>query len=127
MNLKPRNYIWSDFYSHVISLGEHTFSWNAIFRRMVATKAFIPRWMNVVRAISEEGFGRIAYHKKILFNLNSDPQFRAYFDQESTELPQFYVNMIKKDLGPLSRWLPEDAIYHDQNAYLKSIAKRIAV
>jgi hypothetical protein len=27
--------------------------------------------------------------------------------------------MMKKDLGPLWEWLPEGAIYHDQNAYYK--------
>jgi hypothetical protein len=127
MNLKPRNYSWPDFYSHIISLGEHTFSWSAISRRMIATKAFIPRWMNVVRAISEEGFGRIAYNKKILSSLNSDTQFRSYFEQESNELPKFYMEMIKNDLGPLLPWLPEGAISHDQNAYFKSLSKRIAV
>jgi len=127
MNLKPKNYTWPEFYSHVISLGEHTFSWKAIINRLVATNSFIPRWMNVVRAISEEGFGRIAYNKEILKQLNSDSQFNAYFEKETTELPQFYINMIKKDLGPLSKWLPEEAIYHDQNAYLKSMATRIAV
>ena len=24
------------------------------------------------------------------------------------------------DLGPLWQWLPENALYHDENAYLKS-------
>jgi hypothetical protein len=33
-------------------------------------------------------------------------------------IPQFYVNKIKQDLGPLWEWLPEGAIYHDHNAYL---------
>jgi hypothetical protein len=127
MNLKPINYSWIEFYSHIISLGEHTFSWNAIFRRLIATKAFIPRWMNVVRAISEEGSGRIAYNKKILMNLNSNAKFRAYFEQETTQLPQFYKDMIKNEMGPLWEWLPEGAIFHDQNAYLKTMAKRIAV
>jgi hypothetical protein len=127
MNIKPKNYSWQEFYTHIISLGEHTFSWNAILRRMIATKAFIPRWMNVVRAISEEGFGRIAYHKKILMQLNSDANFRAYFEQETMELPQFYKDMVRNEMGPLWSWLPEGAIYHDQNAYIKTMEKRIAV
>ena len=127
MNVKPSNYSWNEFYSHIISLGEHTFSWSAIFKRLKATKAFIPRWMNVVRAISEEGFGRVAYNKEILMRLNSDVKFRDYFEQETTELPRFYLNIIKKELGPLWAWLPEGALFHDQNAYLNSIAERIAV
>ena len=127
MNVKPMNYSWTEFYSHIIGLGEHTFSWTAIVKRLAATKAFIPRWMNVVRAISEEGFGRVAYNKKILSLLNSDIKFRDYFEQETTELPQFYKNIIKDELGPLWYWLPDGAIFHDQNAYLKTTAERIAV
>lgn len=127
MNVKPINYSWPEFYSHIIDLGEHTFSWSAILKRLVATKAFIPRWMNVVRAISEEGFGRVAYNKKILKQLNTDKKFRDYFEQETTELPQFYLNLMKEELGPLWDWLPEGAIFHDQNAYLNSVEERIAV
>jgi hypothetical protein len=127
MNVKPINYSWTEFYSHIIDLGEHTFSWSAILKRLVATKAFIPRWMNVVRAISEEGFGRVAYNKKILKLLNTDKKFRDYFEQETTELPQFYLNLMKEELGPLWDWLPEGAIFHDQNAYLNSVEERIAV
>jgi hypothetical protein len=127
MNIKPMNYSWPEFYSNAIGLGEHTFSWGAIMRRLIATHAFIPRWMNVVRAISEEGFGRIAYNKSILMQLNSDHKFREYFEQETTELPTFYRDMIKNEMGPLWDWLPAGAIYHDQNAYLKTMAKRIAV
>ncbi len=128
MNIKPKNYSWPEFYSHIINLGEYTFSWSAIIKRLIATNAFIPRWMNVVRAVSEEGFGRVAYNKKILKQLNSDNKFRDYFEQETTELPQFYYDIIENELGPLKRWLPEGAIFHDQNAYLlKNLAQRIAV
>ena len=127
MNVMPLNYSWTEFYSHVIDLGEHTFAWSAIIKRMMATKAYIPRWMNVVRAISEEGFGRVAFNKEILKRLNSDMKFRDFFEQETTELPPFYINMIKKELGPLWEWLPEEAIIHDQNAYLKAEEERIAV
>ncbi len=127
MNVKPLNYSWPDFYSNIISLGEHTFAWKAIMKRMIATKAFIPRWMNVVRAVSEEGFGRVEYNKKILQQLNSDNKFRNYFEQGTSELPEFYRNMINIDLGPLRQWLPAGAMYHDENAYLNSREKRIAV
>jgi hypothetical protein len=127
MNVKPYNYSWTEFYSHIISLGEHTFSWGAIINRLIATKAFIPRWMNVVRAISEEGSGRVAYNKEILKQLTSDTKFRNYFEQETTDLPQFYIDMIKKELGLLWNFLPQGAMYHDQNAYLKSSIERIAV
>jgi hypothetical protein len=127
MNVKPINYSWAEFYSNIIDLGKHTFSWSAIFKRLIATKAFIPRWMNVVRAISEEGFGRVAYNKEILKNLISDTKFRDYFEQQTNELPQFYLDMLKKELGHLWEWLPEGAVFHDQNAYLKKQPERLAV
>ncbi len=127
MNIKPKNYSWQEFYSHVINLGEYTFSWKAIVKRLIATNAFIPRWMNVVRAVSEEGFGRISFNKTILDNLNSDFQFRDYFEQETTELPQFYHDIIKNEIGPLWHWLPDGALFHDQNAYLNAQEERIAV
>ena len=127
MNVKPLNYSWTEFYSRVISLGEHTFAWKAILKRLIATKTFIPRWMNVVRAVSGEGFGRVAYNKDILNRLNTDFKFRDYFEQKTTELPEFYFESIKNDLGPLWNHLPEGAIYHDVNAYLKSERKRIAI
>jgi hypothetical protein len=127
MNVIPANYSWPEFYSHVIDLGKHTFSWKAIARRMVATKATIPRWMNVVRAISEEGFGRIRFNEEIYKSLKNEAKFRDYFEQETTELPQFYKDFIKDELGPLWNWLPEGAMYHDPNAYLETVEQRVAV
>ena len=120
MNVKPQNYTWPDFYAHVIDLTRYTFSWRAILNRFHATRGMIPRWMHVVRAVSSEGFGRIQYHTDVRRRLDTDAQFRRYFEQETTELPQFYVDLVRKDLGALWEWLPEGAMYHDPNAYLKS-------
>jgi hypothetical protein len=76
--------------------------------------------MNLVRAVSTEGFGRLKYHRAIRKRLDQDRQFLLYFEQETTELPRFYVNLAREDLGPLWEWLPEGALYHDPNAYSKS-------
>lgn len=73
-----------------------------------------------MRAISTEGSGRLKYYRKIRKFLNEDVQFRAFFEGETGVIPQFYVDMLKKDLGKLWQFLPEGAIYHDPNAYLKS-------
>jgi hypothetical protein len=127
MNVKPINYSWLEFYSQIIGLGKHTFSWKAIAKRLIATKATIPRWMNVVRAISEEGFGRIRYNEEIYKQLKSDNGFRSYFEQETSELPQFYKDFVRAEMGPLWEWLPEGAMFHDPNAYLNSVEQRVAV
>jgi hypothetical protein len=120
MNLKPKNYSWRDFYDRVIDLTRYTFSWRAIVNRFRATRMAIPRWMNVVRALSSEGSGRLAYYTELRRRLDTDRDIQRYFDQETTDLPAFYVDQVRKDLGPLWEWLPDGALYHDSNAYRNS-------
>jgi hypothetical protein len=119
MNVKPKNYEWIDFYDRVIDLTEYTFSKKAIYRRFMAVSDFTSKWMNVMRAISNEGYGRIRFYKMIRKNLQEDRSFRAYFEGETTQLPKLYKDIIRKDLGMWERWLPETALEHDQNAYLQ--------
>jgi radical SAM family protein len=126
MNVRPRNYSWHDFYDHVIDLTGYSFSWEAIFRRFRSTRGLTSRGMNLVRAVSTEGFGRLGYHRDVRRRLDKDRQFLPYFEQESAELPQFYLDLVRKDLGPLWEWLPEGALQHDPNAYAKSERSRQA-
>ncbi len=121
MNVKPKNYSYPEFYEHLVDLLRHSFSKKAIARRFKANKSSVPKWMNMIRAISSEGWGRVKYFTKIGMLLETDKQFRMYFEQETDIIPQFYVNKIKEDLGQLWEWFPEEAIYHDHNAYLNSI------
>lgn len=120
MNVRPKNYGWSAFYDRVIDLTRYSFSWRAIGRRLAANREAIPRWMNVVRAISSEGFGRARYYSTVRRLLDSDPSVRRYFEGESETLPGFYVEQVRRDLGPLWRFLPEGALHHDHTAYLKT-------
>jgi hypothetical protein len=120
MNVKPKNYTWSEFYDHVIDLTQYTFSWRAIANRYRANRTTIPKWMNVLRAVSTEGFGRIKYYKEVRKRLDTDVSFRRYFDQETDELPEFFVDRVRRELGPLYQWLPEGSINHDPHAYLKA-------
>ncbi|HEX4575147.1 MAG TPA: radical SAM protein [Gemmatimonadales bacterium] len=122
MNVKPKHYTWAEFYDHVIDLTKYSFSWRAIANRCRATPAMIPRWMNVVRAVSSEGFGRIKYHTEVRQRLEGDVQVGRYFEQSTAELPAFYADQVRRDLGPLWPWLPPGALYHDHTAYLESEA-----
>jgi hypothetical protein len=127
MNLKPKNYEWVDFYDKVIDLTEYTFSKKAIYKRFAATSGFTAKWMNFMRAVSSEGFGRIKFYKAVRKNLIGDRSFRSYFEGESKQLPRFYRDIIQKDLGIWYKWLPEGALVHDENAYLhKSTNKSLA-
>jgi hypothetical protein len=127
MNVRPKNYEWREFYDNLIDLVAYSFSWRGIWRRFKGTSGIIPRWMNVLRAVSTEGWGRLRYYTEIRRRLDADPQFRPYFEQESTVLPQFYIDMVKKELGPLWDWLPEGGLYHDPYAYLKSQTTTVQV
>ena len=126
MNVRPRNYSWHDFYDHIIDLTEYSFSWRALSRRFYSTPGLTPRVMNLVRTVSTEGFGRLKYHRAIRKRLDQDRQFLPYFEQETTELPQFYLDLVRQDLGPLWEWLPKGALDHDPNAYSKSEWSRTA-
>ncbi|MBI2402438.1 MAG: radical SAM protein [Gemmatimonadetes bacterium] len=122
MNVRPRHYDWRTFYDHVIDLTRYSFSWRAIARRFAATRETIPKWMNVVRAVSSEGSGRIRHYTTVRRLLDTDRSVRDYFEGESTELPRFFEDRIRRDLGPLWEFLPEGALSHNPLAYLESTA-----
>jgi hypothetical protein len=118
MNVRPEGYGWTELYDETIKLTEYTFSWRAIAARFAATHTAIPKWLNFVRAVSSEGFGRLRYYKEVRRRLDTDRPLRAYFEQETRVLPDFYLDQIRKDLGDLYPWLPPEALSHDENAYL---------
>ena len=118
MNVRPKNYEWGPFYDRVIDLTRHTFSWRAVARRLRANREAIPRWMNVVRALSSEGHGRTEYYRTVRRLLESDPSVRDYYSARSTELPEFFARRIQRDLGAFWPHLPSGALSHDHYAYL---------
>ena len=118
MNVRPRNYAWPEFYDHVIDLTRHTFSARAIARRFRALRGALPRWMNVLRAVSSEGWGREAYFRRVRRRLDTDRGMRRFFEQETTQIPAFYTDRIRRDLGRFWHWLPPGSLSHDPNTTL---------
>ncbi len=127
MNLKPKNYEWHDFYDKIINLTEFSFSASSIFRRFRANPRITAKLMNVMRAISSEGYGRIRFFKKIKNNLRQDESFRNFFAGETSVLPLFYKDIIQKSMGSWWHWLPPHALAHNPNAYLAKTLKKAAV
>jgi len=120
MNVRPLNYDWPGFYDQVIDVTRHSFSRRMILKRFAATREWAPRWLNVVRAISTEGRGRIRYFSEVRRLLDGDRQFRSFFEQETTEIPEFFVQRIRRALGQFWNWLPDGALRHNPNAYLEA-------
>jgi hypothetical protein len=120
MNVRPKNYEWTQFYDNMIDLHEHAFSKRSMWNRLRATRGSIPKAMNIVRGVSAEGWRKTQYFGEVRNRLETDTQFRAFFEQDSTEIPAYFASRIQSSMGPLWEWLPEGALYHDAYAYRKS-------
>ena len=122
MNVRPKNYTWPEFYDRVIDLTRYSFSWRAIAPAVrAATATMIPKWMNVVRAMSSEGWGRIEYHTTIRRLLDTDRSVRDYLEGETDVLPA----VLPRPHPPRPRrrctsTCPTARCTHDPNAYLES-------
>jgi hypothetical protein len=119
MNVRPLNYGWTEFYDRLIALTEYSFSWRAMRRRARATEPGFARWVNLMRGVSSEGFGRIRYHRRIRRLLDRDRSVRSFFEGDTRVIPRFYVDRVRRDLGPLWDVLPAGALEHDAEAYMR--------
>ena len=124
MNVRPKNYDWTEFYDRLIDLSRFSFSWNTMARRARGTTPGFATWFNLIRGVSSEGFGRIRYHSTIRELLQNDKGMRAFFDGETRTVPPFYVQRIKRDLGAWWHSLPDGALEHDPEAYLGKQTKQ---
>ncbi len=120
MNVRPRHYVWSELYDRLIDLTKYSFSPRMVLRRFMANGEQIPRWLNVIRACSSEGVGRTRHFTELRKRLSTDRPLRRFFEQETTEIPTFFLQWIQKDLGQFWDWLPRGAVSHDPNAYFAS-------
>lgn len=117
MNVRPKHYAWPEFYDHVVDLSRHAYSWPMIATRLRLNRGWIPKWFNVIRAVSS-GFGQIKHHMAIRRVLETDGSVRRFLEGDTAELPAFYANKIRSKLGPLWDVLPDGALMHDHLAYL---------
>jgi hypothetical protein len=66
----------------------------------------------------KEGHRRLKFYQLVRKNLVEDRNFRAYLEGETKQLPVFFSNIIKKDLGIWWQWLRQGTMEHDANAYM---------
>ncbi len=117
MNVRPKNYPWPDFYDRLCDVVAYAFSPRTMFRRFRANKDLASRLEQLVRGISSEAHARLGHHRRIRRWLEQ-PDVRKFFEGETRVVPSCFVEIVRNDLGPLWRWLPEGAISYDPNAYL---------
>ncbi|MFQ5571777.1 MAG: B12-binding domain-containing radical SAM protein [Rhodothermales bacterium] len=122
MNVRPKNYTWLEFFTHVCDLYAYAHSKKAMYRRFMAKRHMVTRVEQLFRSItSERNHKLIGNHMKMRERLKTDKELVRYLNGETTELPEIYVEPIQRDLKWLWEWLPEGALYHDPNAYLNSL------
>ena len=78
-----------------------------------------------MRAVSSEGFGRMKNHMQLRDLLAHEPEVADFWAGKSAKIPEFYVDWVRRDLGPLWQWLPEGAMYHEPLAYLTAESHEI--
>lgn len=108
LNVRLKNYSLPRFYDHLIDLVGYSFSPRRILQRFASNMRGVPRWLNLVRAVSSEGRGRYRYHQNLRRLLECDREVRAYLSGDSETLPAFFRHKIRCGLGPFFDSLPED-------------------
>jgi len=116
MNVQPLNYSWEEFYARAEDLTRYAHSPMRLMKRFAANEGLSTRMMNLVRATSSR---RAKFQAKVRELLREDPDVRNFFAGTTDVLPRFYRDRVKRQLGPLWDALPEGALMHDPNAYLK--------
>ena len=123
MNVRPKNYSWLEFFTHVCDLYDYAHSKKAMYRRFMSTKHMGTRIEQLFRSITSERNHKLAgNHIKMRDRLKTDKGLVRYLNGETTELPEIYIEPIRRDLKWLWAWLPEGALYHDPNVGLISEA-----
>ncbi len=118
MNVKPKNYTWPEFYKHLQRLSRQTFSKQAIHHRFGVNHSSW-RWLNLLRGKTVQGIGRAERLQRFINRYETEAHFKKFYDGETTKIPPYYLEWIQRDLGALWPWLPQGALEHAPNAYLK--------
>ena len=109
MNVRPKNYSWPRVLRRADRRDAATRSPGGRSPGACpATPTAIPKWMNVVRAMSSEGWGRIEYHTHDPAAARHRPVGAGVtWRGRPTVLPEFYHNRIRHELGPMYEYLPD--------------------
>lgn len=116
LNVRPLHYSWPEFFGHMARLVGDAHSWSRIRRRFNATTGLHSRWFSALRASTSK---KRRYYEGLHAKLQAGGPLRDFFEGRTREIPAFFTDKIRRDLGPLWEALPAGALSHDQLAYLK--------
>lgn len=117
-NVKPKNYSWIEFHDRVIDLLRYSFSKQMIYNRFRAIRVPVIKWSSLALSLSVGGTGKLQHYLKMRKLLKTDSHFRDFLEGETRIVPEYFINRIRRDLGPLWQWLPEGALEYDPYAEL---------
>jgi hypothetical protein len=115
LNIVPKHYNWEEFYRHFVDLLTYSFSARTMYRRFNANKMAAPRWITLLLSLTIGGVGKIRSLSSILENLQKEPEFQTFVKKETNKVPQFMIETVRKDLGPLWEWLPNKSLSYSSD------------
>jgi hypothetical protein len=86
-----------------------------MYRRFNANKMAAPRWLSLLLSLTIGGAGKIRSLSSILKDLQKEPEFRSFVKRETDKVPQFMVENVRNDLGPLWEWLPDKSLSYNSD------------
>ena len=113
INIKLKNYTYTEFFDHYIDLIRYSFlprvTWRR-FKRNNHSLFSLPRWIYLLRSKGALGKGRAAYYARFRQQLSTDRELQAFYAGETTAVPSFFSRKIKADMGPFYDHLPGDIV-----------------
>ncbi|HUX95772.1 MAG TPA: hypothetical protein VMV47_08570 [Bacteroidales bacterium] len=115
LNIIPKHYTWEELNIHFIDLLKYSFSTKAMYRRFNANHMTAPKWITLLLSLTIGGSSKIRWLSAMLKNLHREPDFQSFVKKETSSVPVFMIEDVKKDLGPLWHWLPNKRLSYDPN------------
>jgi hypothetical protein len=98
------------FYRGLADLSERIFGLEATARRIAASSRWVTRVIHVFRAFGAEERRRIRWYRQVARWLERDRAFRAFFEGDTTLLPEQLRQLAAARLGPFYDLLPDGAL-----------------
>ena len=118
-NIMPRHYSWEELYIHFIDLLQYSFSAKAMYHRFKANNMAVPKWITLLLSLTIGGIGKARFLSNMLNKLPRDLDFQNFVRKETNRVPEYFIDNVRKDLGPMWNWLPNKSLSYNPNILSK--------